>query len=708
MSDKDYEESGGAEPTNGSGDVKAIACREIGREPERPELDRRTARPSFVPGVIEVLFNDWVLPEIDPPLEAKAFAFRGDEAIKNVEKVNRILSQYEIVKIEQTFSMSRSESAAVQQVAEQQELTTPNLADVFTLYFPEDKNVERIARRLNQLEEVAEAAPLPRTMPAQLAPNEPLLGSSDILSTGPTVHNQWYIFRCRINKAWPHATGKGTIVAVIDAGYRTTHLDLKDRLDPIHRYNAIDGGNCVSKGDSIEHGTGVMGLVGAGDNDFGMIGVAFEADLWPIQASTFPDDCPQAWANGIEWVMKTDGGPKRKVLLLEGQTLSGSNLESILAVRCAVRHAIAMGIIVCVAAGNGNKDAGVDDKKNHFPPTGSILVGATRYMGNGGNPRLRSSNWGTSVTVAAPGDGLYDVTCGAGSDNCYVNGFGGTSGAAAKVAGTAALMLQANPYIRHSDVRDILGRIGPPVCPPSKPIGRFLDGEAAVIAARCAPRWGTAWRPLSVQALDIGFGTSQDSLWGVGLDHSVSRWSGEGWKVDAAGPAVKIAVGPDGAPWYISTEGYIHTKIDDQWQPTLGRASDIAIGADGSVWRVGLDHTISRWDGNDWVPFSPHGQALKIAVAPDGRPWFISAEHEIFEWSSNVWQQVPRRASDIAIGADGSVWQVGIKEPCQEGRMRRWNGVTWEPIDGHAIAIAVAPNGLPFYIADSDYVFERI
>jgi subtilisin family serine protease len=57
------------------------------------------------------------------------------------------------------------------------------------------------------------------------------------------------------------------------------------------------------------------------------------------------------------------------------------------------------------------------------------------------------------------------------------------------VAGTVALMLSVNPNLTHDEVRDILRTTGSPITPESdsdteKPIGVFLNAEAAVLEAR--------------------------------------------------------------------------------------------------------------------------------------------------------------------------------------------------------------------------------
>ena len=167
----------------------------------------------------------------------------------------------------------------------------------------------------------------------------------------------------------------------------------------------------MSHGSSISHGTAVLGLAGGADNEAGMAGVAFNAELWPIQANSGPGTAlgGNAWARAIDWVRTADSAGRRKLIYLEVQTGTYGNYEMVPSVNAAIQTAIASGVVVCVAAGNGDRDAGIDDQGNPIPDTGSILVGATEYHGTE-NRRASFSNFNARVTVCAPGDGSHDLT----------------------------------------------------------------------------------------------------------------------------------------------------------------------------------------------------------------------------------------------------------------------------------------------------------
>lgn len=208
--------------------------------------------------------------------------------------------------------------------------------------------------------------------------------------------------------------------------------------------------------------------------------------MWAIQAdsSASPRKFEEPWAEAIDFVRRTDSSGRRKVIILEVQTWPAlGNYEQVLPVHRAIRAAIADGCVVCVAAGNGNRPADRNDFGEPFDPTGSILVGATAYHASE-NKRAPFSNYGGRIVVSAPGDPVHDVTCAQSSDIAYRNGFGGTSGATPKVAGVVALMLSVNPTLKHEEIQGILAGTGTSLTEdPGKPIGVFLNAEAAVAEA---------------------------------------------------------------------------------------------------------------------------------------------------------------------------------------------------------------------------------
>ena len=131
------------------------------------------------------------------------------------------------------------------------------------------------------------------------------------------------------------------------------------------------------------------------------------------------------------------------------------------------------------------------------------------------------------MVVAAPGDGSNDLTCGIGSDSNYRNGFGGTSGATPKVAATAALMLSVAPSLTHQQIRSILNSTGGPVVTAAgRPVGTFLNCEAAVRQAKRATRRLEVIARGADKAIWHNWQTTPGNAW--------SGWSSLGGWVDLA------------------------------------------------------------------------------------------------------------------------------------------------------------------------------
>ena len=474
------------------------------------------------PGLVEVQFRREVRPEILSSAAGTSAELRSPS--QELDAFNQIVRRHALMGVEPSIRDLPDEGAATAATlapGADPDAEVPDFSAFVRLQFPPDVDTAGFAAELASLTDVERAVPVPTylpptatiapaepqaeeirkiAMPAVLAPagtplNEPLVGTSGQLATDPQGQEyQWYIFRCAVNTAWSLASGSNVVVADIDWGYRTTHQDLAPRLEMANAYNSYDGGTNVSFGGAVFHGTGVMGLAGAADNSLGMAGVAYEAALWPVQGNAGPGAAlpGDPWANAINWVRTRNSNGRRKVIILEVQTGSYGNIEMVPSINAAIQAAIGAGVVVCVAAGNGDRDASKDDQGNPIPPTGSILVGATAYD-PATNPRASFSNWGPNVVVAAPGDGSHDTTCSSNADNAYTNSFGGTSGATPKVAGTAALMLQVNPALTHAQVRTLLNSTGTAVVTEAgKPVGTFLNARAAVQAAL-----PPAWHPFS-------------------------------------------------------------------------------------------------------------------------------------------------------------------------------------------------------------------
>jgi subtilisin family serine protease len=604
----------------------------------------------LVPGVVEV--------ELRPGLGAQALSTLGETAPGLTAQdgalgaLNAVLQKHQVREVVPALAAQPPSglTAAVMRPA------LPDVSGLFSLRFPGDADIAAIAGELAQLPEVMRAVPVPRARPPLDPLGEPLVGSSD-QTVSP--ERQWYVFRCQADDAWRRASGAGVVVADVDWGYRLTHQDLTG-IEAAGAFNSYDGGSNVSWGGNVDHGTGVTGLAAATANALGMAGFAPGAAIWPIQANDGPGaPLPgDSWARGIEHV-RTAADARRKVVILEVQTGSFGNYEMVPSANAAIRAAIAEGVVVCVAAGNGDRDAGLDDSALPFPETGSILVGATEYD-PAANPRAWFSNFGPRVVVSAPGDPGHDLTCSHTGDGAYRDGFGGTSGATPKVAGTAALMLSVNPALSHREIRTLLHDTGSQVVTaPGKPVGTFLDSAAALEEA-----WlDVNGRLLSVTGNQDGrlevFAWGLDSalwhIWQTAPNNGWGGWASRGGTVDrlaairnSDGRLEVFVRGADGGLWHdwqtapnngwhgwSALGGEIDNFVVARNQD--GRLEVFARGMDKGLWHIWQTAPNNGWSG--WASLGGQIDRLAADRNQDGRLEVFARGMDKALW--HLWQTAP-------------------------------------------------------------------
>jgi serine protease len=261
--------------------------------------------------------------------------------------------------------------------------------------------------------------------------------------------------------AWTQPDGSGTSVGFVDLeqGWTFSHEDLP-------RTTPLPGVPGDVKPASMAHGTGVMGIAVGVDNAVGIIGVA-PTPAWASVASHYRslDGTSDHVADAIYALLASGGLAPGDVLLIEHQ--NGFNLPSEVDpwVGAAIEVATALGTIVIEAAGNGNVDLDTVPELNRldrstFIDSRAVIVGASRSSldaagqghdrwvlalpGPGSNfgSRVDCYAYGENVVTAGPGFTAGGVLGGTGPTNEYRRDFGGTSAAAAIVAG-AAVVLQS-------------------------------------------------------------------------------------------------------------------------------------------------------------------------------------------------------------------------------------------------------------------------
>ena len=84
---------------------------------------------------------------------------------------------------------------------------------------------------------------------------------------------------------------------------------------------------------------------------------------------------------------------------------------------------------------------------------------------------------------------------------------------------------------------------------------------------------------------------------------------------------------------------------------------------------------------------------------------FILILIPIYTYGAGGWKQIDGEATDIGIGADGSVWIIGTSEVNGGYGVYRWSERGWEQIDGGTAQISVDNRGTPWIVDSEGYIY---
>lgn len=72
------------------------------------------------------------------------------------------------------------------------------------------------------------------------------------------------------------------------------------------------------------------------------------------------------------------------------------------------------------------------------------------------------------------------------------------------------------------------------------------------------------------------------------------------------------------------------------------------------------------------------------------------------------WETVPGLARDLAIGADGSAWIIGVEQVAYGDLLiSKWTGSAWTSANGGGTRIAVGPSGVPWIVNANGAIFRH-
>lgn len=235
---------------------------------------------------------------------------------------------------------------------------------------------------------------------------------------------QWNLHKIGIEGAWTYSKGSGVTVAVIDTGVSKVRDLQKTKFVP--GYDFVN--DKVDASDDNGHGTHVAGTVAQStNNQYGVAGVAYEANLMPLKvlneygAGTVADIAEAirfAADNGADVINMSLGGGGESQLMQE-----------------AINHAHSKGVVIVAAAGNEDTE-GVS-----YPARYPHVIGVAAFGPDG--ERAPYSNYGAGVDISAPGGTeageILQETIDENGNGVFV-GLQGTSMASPHVAGVAALI----------------------------------------------------------------------------------------------------------------------------------------------------------------------------------------------------------------------------------------------------------------------------
>lgn len=529
------------------------------------------------------------------------------------------------------------------------------------------------------------------------SPNDPLY--PDGLTGTTPASGQWYLransgsvkSSINVEPAWNQATGSGIVVAVLDTGI-TDHPDLNSKVvagydfvgyssasvatandgdledaDPHDPGDWITAAENTSgefkdcgESDSSWHGTQVAGIIGAETNNgAGMAGIARDAQVLPVRVLGKCGGYDSDIVAGMYWAagLSTDSTLPANTHPAQVLNLSlGSQDACNAAYQAAMTDLTAASVVVVAAAGNDGLAVGTPA---NCP--GMVAVAGLRHIGS----KVGFSNLGPEITVGAPGGNcvnetgtcLYPLLSAVNTGTkgplaaSYSDGDNhltlGTSFSSPIVAGTVALMLQANPALTPAQVTSALktsaraypttgGDSGSIACvaPTDTPQDSecycttstcgagMADANGAVSRAKTGPFPAvTASKIDPVAGASVTLNSSGSS---VLTGRSIASYQ---WSITAGSDLASFTSATNASTATVKTSGAGHVEVQLTLTDNLGTSTSIRqpLEVAGSTIAAAINATPTAPEAGDNIALSASGSVVDTGRTITAYQWDITS-----------------------------------------------------------------------------------